>query len=197
MKTNRNELWEIISCMHDHNINPLTREIYLGGMPASFEDEEVGVDHQMACQFIRNMTFLEEQSGEPILVHQATVGGDDAYGFAIYDKILTSPCHVTVRAYAHARSMSSITIQAADHRQMLSNCYFMIHHGSIYCNDSHKGAQSFMELCEKTAVKMLDVYAQRCKLTPKQIEAKLDKKQEWYMSAYEAKELGFVDEVID
>ena len=197
MKTKRAEYWEIVNCLHEHNINPLTREIYLGGWPTTSEDEEVGVDHQMACEFIRNISFLEGQSDEPILVHQCTVGGEWSYGMAIYNAIHESNCYVTVRAYAHARSMSSIIIQAADLRQLMPDCYFMIHHGSIFIDDTCKGGKSYMELSDKDSIRMMEVYCERAHMTPKQIEDKLDKKQEWYLPAYEAVELGFADEVYE
>ena len=196
-KTKRNEYWEILNCLHEHNINPLTREVYLGGFPPSYEDDEIGVDHQMACEFIRNMTFLEHQSDDPIMIHQCTIGGDDAYGMAIYDKIKTSPCFVTVRAYAHARSMSSITIQGADKREMLGNCYYMIHHGTVHGIDTYKGVKSFMRLCDLSRDKMMEIYCERAlSLTPDIIEAHLDKHQEWYMTAGEALGLGLIDEII-
>lgn len=194
-KTARTEYWEILNCLHEHNINPITREIYLGGFPPSYEDEEIGVDHQMACELIRNITFLESQSDDPILVHMCTVGGDDSYGMAIYNAIHECSCYVTIRAYAHARSMSSVILQAGDHRQLMPDCYFMIHHGTVFATDTYKGAKSYLKLCDDSARRMMQVYTSRCDLTAKAIEAELDKKQEWYLTATEAVELGFADEV--
>ena len=42
---------------------------------------------------------------------------------------------------------------------------------------------------------MLDIYLQKCKLTKREIQKKLDEKQEWYMTAEEAVEHGFADKV--
>ena len=194
----RNEFHEMLVLTHDYNINPVTREIYLGGWPRSYDDEEVGVDHQMATELIRNMTFLNGQSSDPIMIHQCTVGGEWEYGMAIYNAISSSPCHVVMIGYAHARSMSSIMIQAADHRVLMPDCMFMVHHGTITCIDTYTGAQSYMEQAKGDARRMMEVYIDRgCKMTEKQILDKLDKKQEWYMSAEEAVELGFADEVFD
>lgn len=194
-KANRSEYWEILNCIHEHDINPLTREIYIGGWPTDYDDQEVGVDHQMACELIRNIKFLEAQSDEPILIHMCTNGGEVRYGMAIYDAIKQCPCHVTVRGYAHARSMSSIIIQAADVRQLTPNCVFMVHEGTMYIDDTVKGAQSYMEAAKLDDDKMMDIYLERCKMTRKQIQDKMDRKQEWYLTAEEAVDLGFADEI--
>lgn len=196
--TKRAEYWEILNCLHEHNINPVTREIYIGGWPSSCEDEEVGVDHQMACEVIRNITFLQNQSDEPILIHQCTIGGEWEYGMAIFNAIQNCPCYVTVLGYAHARSMSSIMIQGADKRVLMPDCLFMVHHGSMYISDTHKGAMTHAKQAEFDAKRMMEVYIQRgCKVGEREIERRLDSKQEWYLTPYEAVELGFADEVFD
>jgi len=180
--------------LHEYGINPYSREIYLGGWEGNVE-EEPGVDYRMAMTFIRNITFMSEQSGDEIVIHQCTVGGEWEYGMAIYDAIKNCPCHVTMICYAHSRSMSSITLQAADERVLMPNCFFMIHHGMVYMTDTYKGAESWMEFSKGDTDMMMEIYAERCSLTKKQILAKLDKKQEWYMRAEEAVELGFADKV--
>jgi len=197
MKVKPSEIWESLHVLHDYNINPVSREVYIGGWPHSYEDEEIGVDHQMACEFIRNMTFLENQSQDPIIIHMCTVGGDESYGMAMFDKIKSSPCHITITAYAHARSMSSVILQAADLRRMTSNCFFMIHHGTVFAIDTYKGAKSYMDWCERGKDVMMDIYTERCKLGAKEIEERLDRNQEWYLTAPEALEHGFIDEIVD
>jgi len=195
-KTKRDEISEVVFNMHEYNINPHSREIYLGGWDGAV-DEEPGVDYRMALNFIRNITFLTGLSKDPITIHQCTVGGEWEYGMAIYDAIKTCPCHVTVIAYAHARSMSSITIQAADKRVIMPECMFMIHHGTIYMQDTYKGAESYMEFAKESTKKMMQIYTEKCELTEKKILSKLDKKQEWYMTAEEAVKYGFVDKIYD
>ena len=44
---------------------------------------------------------------------------------------------------------------------------------------------------------MMEIYVEKCDMTEKQILEKLDKKQEWYLSAYDAVELGFADSVVE
>lgn len=193
-RVKRDEISEAIFNLHEYNINPHSREIYLGSWDGAV-DEEPGVDYRMALNFIRNITFLAGQSDDPITIHQCTVGGEWEYGMAIFDAIKNCQCYITTIAYAHARSMSSITLQAADERIMMPECIFMIHHGTIYMNDTYKGAESYMEYAKKDTARMMEIYTERGKLTEKQILSKLDKKQEWYMSAEEAVKYGFADKV--
>lgn len=148
-------------------------------------------------KFIRNITFLARQGKGKIVIHQCTVGGEWEYGMAIYDAIKACPCHVTMICYAHSRSMSSITLQAADKRILMPDCMFMVHHGSIYMSDTYKGAESAMEYAKRDTKRMMEIYTERCELSEKQILSKLDKKQEWYMDAEEAVGKGFADKVYD
>lgn len=178
--------------IHEYNVNPLTREIFLNGINSN-EEEECGIDYRIANQFIKNIKFLENQNNDNIIIHQCTVGGEYAYGMAIYNAIKECSCHVTVIAYSHARSMSSITIQAADERLLMPDCYFMIHHGTIFIADTHKGAVSYMEFAKQDANRMMEIYTERCKLSANEIEEKLNEHQEWYLTAEEAVKYGFAD----
>jgi len=185
--------------LHEYNVNYTTRDIYLGGIVNNCENEyEIGVGPEMALQFIRNITALQQASDEPILVHMCSVGGDWSYGMAMYDAIKNCPCYVTVLAYAHARSMSSLIPQAADLRVNMPNAFFMLHEGELGFDGTQKGAHSFVEQAKKDMEVMLDVYiAGGCVPKREEIRARMDKKQEWYLTAKEAVELGFMDEVFD
>lgn len=188
----------LIAGLHTFNINPATREIYIGGMPTSQDDEEIGVNNRMATEVIRNLTFLDGLNDDPILIHMCTIGGEWEYGMAIYDAIRACRSWVTIRAYAHARSMSSIILQAADTRQMMPSAVFMVHEGSIMVADTHKGAMTALREAEKEAQAMLDVYINRgCKPTAAEIQKMMDSRQEWFLSAHEAVKLGFADEVYE
>jgi ATP-dependent Clp protease protease subunit len=189
------EHWEAVNCLHEHNINPSTRELFIGGFPPNLGDEEIGVDHQMALEVIRNLTYLESLSDEEILIHMCTIGGDVRYGMAIYDAIHECSCPITIRAHAHARSMSSIILQAGDLRQLMPNAHFMIHEGSMYIHDTARGARSYIDVSRREEDRMMEIYTERSNVPHAQIEEQMKNHQEWYLLADEAVELGFADEV--
>lgn len=199
---------EIITNAHYYNIIPETREIFLTGYEDNVE-QEPGVDYRMAAKFERNLRLLENMNPGPILIHMHSIGGEWADGMAIYDAIKSYPYDATILAYAHARSMTSIIFQAAKHRVMMPNAYFMIHYGSISMDCNDISAQSMMEFDKLNSVVMLQIYADKCSSGPyfikkkmkqdkikKFLDKKMCKKQEWYISSEDAVYYGFADGVL-
>lgn len=197
---------DLIFNLHEYNIHPDNREIFLNGYVSNV-DEEPGVDYRMASTFIKNAILLDKLNDKPITIHMNTCGGSWNYGMAIYDTILNLRSHITIIAYAHARSMSSIILQAADKRLMMPSADFLIHYGTFEIAGNHRSAESEIEWSKKTTDVMLKIYLEKCKhgnFFKKWSSAKIynylireiDKKQEWYMSAEEAVDKGFADGII-
>lgn len=193
--------------LHDHHIDKQQRIIYVHS-DFHFE-EQTGVDFRMASRFIKNLDYLNSISTEPITVKLLTCGGDWNEGMAMYDAIANSKCHITTFSYAHARSMSSIIIQAADHRQISKHADFMVHYGTYSDEGDAREVKSAMDHYSKTNDVMLNIYAEKCisgkyatesgkKVSDlkKFIKAQIDKKTAWWMTAEEALYYGFVDEII-
>jgi len=193
--------------LQEYNVSVVSREIYLHGYRDLEVEEEPGMEYRMATKFIKNLNLLNNQGREPILVHQHTVGGNWNDGMAIYDAIVASISPVVILAYAHARSMSSITFQGASLRVMMPNADFMVHQGTVYVEDTVLGAQTHMATCRENDETMLDIYSSKCKGSQKfhntskgeickYIRRKMEEKQEWYLTAQEAVKYGFADGVL-
>ncbi|MCK5608614.1 ATP-dependent Clp protease proteolytic subunit [Candidatus Pacearchaeota archaeon] len=153
-----------LSNLHEFGIGPLTREIYLTGEEALSDSDtlvEPGVEYTMVTRFIKNLRYLEHRSHQPILIHMKTCGGLVEEGFAVYDAIRFSPCQITILSYTHARSMSSIILQAADKRVMMPNSYFMIHWGTAEYRGGHSQVQSWAEFDKKMESRFIGVYIDR------------------------------------
>jgi len=206
VRRNMSQKSELISDLHSHNINPDSRELYIHGVFDA--EEEPGVDYRMCSQFIKNLNFLYLTSKTaPILIHSITCGGDWQYGMAMYDAIKMCPCPTTVLAYAHARSMSSIILQAATYRVMMPNAVFMIHEGTIGAEGTTKQFLTAAEETKKSCDTMLDIYVEKVKqgeewgsksesVIRKALQQKMDSKQDWFLSAREAVKYGFADAVL-
>ena len=106
---------ELIYDIHNFSVNADTRELFLNP-DYNVENDEAEVDHRMAVTLIKNITFLNSQNDNPIIVHMCSCGGSWEYGLAIYDAIKSSQSEVYIITYAHASSMSSIILQAGDYR---------------------------------------------------------------------------------
>lgn len=198
----------VLSDAHEYNVNLDTRELFLHQFLEENSESGCGVDYRMANVFIKNLRYLESLSHDEILIHMTTDGGEWPYGMAIYDAISFSPCHVTILAYAHARSMSSIILQAADRRVMTPNCDFMIHYGSMDVGEINTiSFHSESEWGKKLDERMLTIYVNKCcgssgflKWSRNRIKTFLDRKmkdkQEWYLTAQDAVHYGFADAVL-
>lgn len=199
---------QLISDVHNHNINNQSRELYLHGHIDSYE-EEPGVDYRMSTSFIKNIHLLQSQSSKNILVHMHTIGGSWHDGMAMFNSIRCSKCPITVLAYAQASSMSGVVLQAADKRVLTPDCELMIHHGSISLDDNTMAAKSAVDQNEKYCKRMLQIFAQRAilgkyfkdrnygiKKTMSFIDSKIRQSSDWYLSAEESVYYGFSDGIL-
>lgn len=199
-----------IHILHEYDLDLDNREVFLLGQEHahSEEENEPGVEFTMANKFIRNMNLLRKGKIERILIHMKTCGGDWQEGMAIYDTIRYTPNHCTILNYTHARSMSSIILQAAARRVMMPNSYIMFHEGDTMVQGTLKQVQSSLQFDKKDTATMLEIYASRMKeqgiyskWTKKRIKAKLkdlmDKKEDVYLTAKEAVLWGLADEIFN
>lgn len=205
VRRNISQKSELISDLQNNCINPDSRELYIHSM---FEEDEAGVDFRMCNRFVKNLNFLFHLSKEkPILIHQICDGGAWYYGMAMYDAIKACPCPITILCYANAVSMSSIIMQAADYRVMMPHCTFMIHEGEDGYVGTPKGLITSAEEAKKIHKQMMDLYYERVKdgekwkgktenYIKKELQKKMDSKQEWYLTSREAVEYGFADAVL-
>ena len=199
--------------IHDYDVDPTKREIYLVSREESATgnadagDNEPGVDWMLANRFIRNIRMLQSMGSEAIIIHMKTPGGDWMEGMAIYQAIQACPNHVTIINYAAARSMSSIIFQAADQRLMLPHSWFMMHEGDTFFGGTEKQSRSWIEFSDRACKPiMFDIYADKMAAAPrwqdktkKQIVAwvkrEMNNKEEVYFSAIETVEHGLADAI--
>lgn len=190
-----------------------SNHIYLVGADRGYDSVgnggEPGVEFFMANRFIKNMNLcMRLNPDKPILIHLKTCGGLWEEGMAIYDMMKSCPSPITVLNYTHARSMSSIILQAATKRVMMPNSHFMYHDGSFYVEGTFKGAISNVEFSKKTSKTMLDIYANSLHANgvfkgesvlkiKKWLRTQMDKKEDVFLTAKEAVDHGFADEIFN
>lgn len=195
--------------IHEYDLDVEKRDIFLFGREEykdAFEGEEPGVEWMMANRLVKNLRILSVLSSDPILIHMKTNGGDWMEGMAIYQAIKACPCYISILNYTHARSMSSIILQAADYRAMMPYTQFMYHDGTIGFDGMVR--QFWTEAEQQTIAEkqMFDIYLDKAEGAPfwgnkkrwqikKAMRAKMDKKEEVYLTAEETVEQGFADAV--
>lgn len=193
--------------LHEYGLNLSTRELFLVGEDYSkvYDDAEPGVEYLMASRLIKNLRLLESYGTAPILVHMKTNGGDWMEGMAIYQAIKTCASHVTIVNWTHARSMSSIILQAADHRVMMPYSHFMFHDGTFGTEGTVKQAFTEFEQLKTDCELMMQIYIKRLvdagehteKTARRWLRSQMDRKEEVYLDAQRTVELNFADEVCE
>lgn len=181
---------------HDYDINLSSRTIWLGG---DSEGEDEGyITFRTAEKIIKNLVFLEEINKDPITILMNTPGGDVDAGFAIYDAIDKSNCHITIRSY-RAESMGSIILQAADHRVMTPKSKLMIHIGSLGFSENHaKIVYKWIEQTKKDdraaeQILLKKIKEKKPKFTSKMLKEMLE--YDTYLTPRQAITYNLIDEI--
>jgi ATP-dependent Clp protease protease subunit len=153
--------------------------------------DEIGVHGVTAKSFLED---LKDLKGKDITVHINSTGGDVFQGQAIYTALKNYTGKVTVKIEGLAASMATVIALAADKIEMTANSLFMIHSpmSNVFGNKSQMRKQ--INALEKVEATMLNVYSKKTNLSEEKIALMLD--TETWLSADEALEFGFVDEVI-
>jgi len=141
------DIIESIEHFHRFQLFVPGRIIKLESDTDSYDGDEYGVGYSMSSYFMKNIEILESMNHDPITILFSSGGGDIIQGMAIYDRIKSSPCHVTVKVFGCAMSMGSIILQAADDRVMSRNSSLMFHDGTSYAagnNHETRNMANFM-----------------------------------------------------
>ena len=206
--------YDSVSDLHRFDLDLYSNHIYLFGIEdynagATDYTDEPGVEYIMANRFIRNMNLCMRANPEqPVVIHMKTNGGYWEEGMAIYDTIKSCPHPVTILNYTHARSMSSLILQAANKRVMMPHSTFMFHQGTFDVGGTVKQVNTSVEFAKIQDEQMMAVYnevmARTGKLKDKTDKQRLnwlydqmDRREDVYMVAQEAIDYGFADRIFD
>lgn len=208
-KRNISQRSEMIYDVHHFGIILDSRELWI---TPSAEGE---IDADTAERFSKNVQTLNSYGADPILVHVMSCGGSYDYGMAIYDTIKANCddpelADIVTLSYAHARSMSSVIPQAATWRVIRPHAYFMIHDGEYANEGTLKTVWSDLEFYKRVgSAAMMDVYVEKVKegdfvkrqgWDEKQLRAEIEQrvayKDDWFLTAREAVDWGFMDAVL-
>lgn len=153
-------------------------------------DEVDGLTAAKVTEEIRSLGEVDE-----LHVLLNSNGGLMDHGLAIYHELATHPATVTIEIAGVAASMASAIAMAGDVIKIARNGHIMIHdpmNVSVGTADDHRRAA---EMLEEFGTSLVDIYATRTGLPEDEIREML--KAETWLTAQEALDKGFVDEIID
>jgi ATP-dependent Clp protease protease subunit len=122
-------------------------------------------------------------------------GGSVFDGTAIYNTLKNNPAKVTTIIDGAALSVASIIAMAGDEIRMAKNGYLMIHDPSGVARGGAGEMRKMAEMLDTVKASLVTTYAERSKQSPEKVAEMMT--AETWMTAAEAKDLGFVDSVTE
>jgi ATP-dependent Clp endopeptidase proteolytic subunit ClpP len=137
----------------------------------------------------------ENKDAEEYIVHIHSRGGEVDEGFAIHDVLVASGKKITTIIEGMCYSIATIVALAGTERKMTENSNFMIHNptggGFGDADDMQKYADKMKEYQDK----IIDFYVNKTGADRDKIVKLTEEETE--MTAEEAKDLGFISEIIE
>lgn len=136
----------------------------------------------------------EVDTTEDINVVINSTGGDVWSGSEIYTALKEHQGHVTVKIVGIAASAASFIACAGDTVKMSPTGQFMIHNAAFINQGDHQAMSKGAEVLQVTDESIRNAYKLKTHLDDEQLIEMMDK--ETWLNARQAKECGFVDEVM-
>jgi len=144
---------------------------------------------------------LNEANGSAVELMINSGGGSITEGMGMADLIANYPNETTTTGIGLVASIATVVLLAGDKVRMTENSFMMIHRAWSYSIGNSDELEATAELLDKMDEKLLDIYENAVKKR-KGDEMNMRKKikkmmaAETWMTAQEAKEFGFIDEIV-
>ncbi len=151
-----------------------------------------------AMEMIGEWARTDEPDPEsPFTIEITSPGGSVFDGLALFDYVKD----LRAKGYVFhtfgtglIASMATVLLQMGDKRILGKNSWFMIHELSDFIVGNLSEIEDGAKVAKRINWNLIELLAERSTLTPKQIEQR-SKRKDWYLTAQEAVDLGFADEV--
>jgi len=140
--------------------------------------------------------FQKELAGikaSQIDLHINSPGGEVFDGITIYNLIKQHPANVTAHIDGLAASIASVIALAGDTVIMAENALFMIHNPWGFAMGDATEMRKTADLLDKVSGSLVTAYTSKSGKSDDEISALMD--SETWMTAQEAKDAGFIDEI--
>lgn len=128
-------------------------------------------------------------------VHINSLGGSVVDGLAIYNSLAKHKARKTVHIDGIAASIASVIAMAGDEIRLAENGFVMIHDPSSIAVGSAEEMRKQADILDKVKASIVGTYAKRTGQSEETLSAMMS--EETWLSATEAKELGFADVIGD
>ena len=144
---------------------------------------------------------INNAKGKELNLVISSGGGSVTEGMAIADLIANYPEETTATGIGLVASIATVVLLSADKVKMTDNAFMMIHRPWSYTMGNADELEATAELLDKMEAKLLDIYTAsviKRKGKQKDLENKITEMMaaETWLTAQEALEFGFIDEIV-
>ena len=132
---------------------------------------------------------------ENITLHINSPGGSVFSAVAIANTLKNHKAKITANIDGLAASAATIITSACDTVRMPKNALFMVHNPITFAYGNNQDMQKTLEMLNKVKNSIIETYLNKVKTDKETLSELMD--NETWMSAEEAKEYGFIDEILD
>ena len=132
---------------------------------------------------------------ENITLHINSPGGSVFSAVAIANTLKNHKAKITANIDGLAASAATIITSACDIVRMPKNALFMVHNPITFAYGNNQDMQKTLEMLNKVKNSIIETYLNKAKTDKETLSELMD--NETWMSAEEAKEYGFIDEILD
>ena len=164
--------------------------------PDEDEDSEILLYDYIGWPYNDPRDFIQALSTMGnVLIRINSPGGDVFDGAAIFNSLTSHKGNVTIRIEGLAASMASVIAMAGKKVQAYENTMLMIHCAwTVAAGNQYEFAELSEFLAKVDSEVIMGAYQKKTKKSKKEICSMM--KDTTYMSAKEAKEHGFIDEIV-
>jgi ATP-dependent Clp endopeptidase proteolytic subunit ClpP len=155
------------------------------------------VEQTVATAMLDLFSWSKREPGKPITVTFNSPGGYVTDGFTLFDflrDLSNKGTPITTRCIGIAASMGAILMQAGDERVMTPNAFMMIHEVEGKGEGSTTEREEQLEIAKRFQERGLNILAERSTMSKAEIQKRW-KKADWYLTADEALDYGFIDRI--
>ena len=144
---------------------------------------------------------ISNAKGKELNLVISSGGGSVTEGMAIADLIANYPEETTATGIGLVASIATVVLLSADKVKMTENAFMMIHRPWSYTMGNADELEATAELLDKMEAKLLDIYTAsviKRKGSQENLENKITEMMaaETWLTAQEALDFGFIDEIV-
>lgn len=154
--------------------------------------DEIGFWGVQAKDFVRDLAAIEAKT---IQVEINSPGGDVFAGLAIYNALKGSGKEIVTKVMGVAASAASVIFMAGDKRVAPKNTFVMVHNPWSFAMGNADELRDTADTLDKIGASLRTIYTSGTGLEDAEVAEMLSK--DTWLTADEAKDKGFVTEVVD